>query len=464
MGSLSSVVVTMAAVAGIVVVGVIAVLIGRASTTGGSSPEEASERGPVTPADEWSTSTEPVGEAGLLARLTQAVDEIEQGVIVSDADGSDLFRNRVARTYAEARDGLALVEAAVQELLAQALTGRSVRREVDLFGPPAQSFVVTAHPFADATGGLVLVEDRSLQRRTETVRRDFVANISHELKTPIAALGLLAETIRDEPDAQVVARLSSRMITEADRAGRTVDDLLELSRIEFGDEEELTDVPVADVVGEAVDRISSAAEQAGSAVRVDVDPDLRVLGDRRQLVSAVYNLLDNAVKYSRDGADVVVDAGAASELDESADPTGRLVYVSVRDEGVGIPRRDLDRIFERFYRVDRARSRGTGGTGLGLAIVRHVASNHGGDVTVESTEGIGSRFTLTLPRLRRRGRITPGAIASGAPPGHPKRPAHRQERDDLDLRQGPSRRGRRGVHRRPHRGAASRGLHRRGGT
>ncbi len=225
----------------------------------------------------------------------------------------------------------------------------------------------------------MLIEDRSLQRRTETVRRDFVANISHELKTPIGALGLLAETIRDEPDNEVVSRLAERMIDEADRAGCTVDDLLELSRIEFGDDAEFGDVQAISMVGEAVARISSAAENAAVSVSVEVDPELVVHGDRRQLVSAVFNLLDNAVKYSPSQSEVVVAASSAS---------GRF-ELTVADCGVGIPRRDLDRVFERFYRVDRARSRGTGGTGLGLAIVRHVASNHLGEVSVDSTEGRG---------------------------------------------------------------------------
>src|SRR5690606_8764269 len=134
--------------------------------------------------------------------------------------------------------------------------------------------------------------------RTETVRRDFVANISHELKTPIGALGLLAETIRDEPDGEVVSRLAERMIVEADRAARTVDDLLELSRIEFGDEADFAEVAMVSVVGEAAARIAPAAEQAGIELKIDVPGDLRVVGDRRQLVSALYNLLDNAVKYS----------------------------------------------------------------------------------------------------------------------------------------------------------------------
>jgi len=332
------------------------------------------------------------GGAELLGRLTHAVDQLEHGVVVWDARGDELFRNRAARSLAEARDGHVLVAAATEELLGEAVAGRSVRRVVELFGPPAESFVVSAYPFSDgvAEGALAVVEDRSLQRRTETVRRDFVANISHELKTPIGALGLLAETLRDEPDPAVVERLAERMIVEADRVSNTVDDLLELSRIEFGDDAEFEQVAVGSIVGEAEGRIASAAEHRGIKVRSDIPPSLEIQGDRRQLVSALFNLLDNAVKYSPEDSEILVEA-----VDGPADG---VVRVYVNDSGVGVPRRDLDRIFERFYRVDRARSRVTGGTGLGLAIVRHVASNHGGEVLVESTEGVGSTFTLILPR------------------------------------------------------------------
>jgi two-component system sensor histidine kinase SenX3 len=375
-----------------VIFGVVGFALGRLSrrpTPGGGEPTPRTEPDlpPPTQIDD-----EPFGDPATtpdtLSALAEAVDRIEHGVVVCDAGGNDLFRNRAAAAYLEARDGLVLVEAAVQDLLTGALEGHSVRREVDLFGPPAQSFLVVAHPFGNGSGALVVVEDRSLQRRTETVRRDFVANISHELKTPIGALGLLAETIRDEPDPEVVARLASRMISEAERAGRTVDDLLELSRIEFGDDSESARMSALHVVEEAIDRLASAAEHAGVAVLVSLDPALEFFGDRRQLVSAVFNLVDNAVKYSAPGSEVRVGA--------SLEGPG-WVELTVADEGIGIPRRDLDRVFERFYRVDRARSRDTGGTGLGLAIVRHVASNHGGEVTVRSTEGVGTTFCLRLP-------------------------------------------------------------------
>jgi two-component system sensor histidine kinase SenX3 len=178
---------------------------------------------------------------------------------------------------------------------------------------------------------------------------------------------------------------------EAMRASRTIDDLLELSRIEAGEASMLDPVPVHLVLAEATERASTAAEQRGITLELEeVSHRVQVLGDRRQLVSAIFNLLDNAIKYSSPGSSVEVRATT----------DGGTVRMSVADHGIGIPRRDLERIFERFYRVDRARSRETGGTGLGLAIVRHVASNHGGEVTVQSREGEGTTFTLVMPAGR----------------------------------------------------------------
>jgi len=339
---------------------------------------------PTTP------TVSPSSDHALLERLRDAVDRIPYGVLLGDADGYVRFQNRAAEQFMQARDGRVLVAAAIEELFQDAAAGRSVRRTVDIFGPPAESFVVMASPFSGdgPRGAVVIVEDRSLQKRIETVRRDFVANISHELKTPIGALGLLAETIRDEPDHEVVGRLAERMIVEADRVSRTVDDLLELSRIEFGDAAAFERVAVVAVVADAEGHINSAADHAGIKIPVDVPSALEIDAYRRQLVSATFNLLDNAVKYSQEDSEIVI----------AAEPViGGRIALSVTDAGIGVPRRDLDRIFERFYRVDRARSRTTGGTGLGLAIVRHVASNHGGEVTVESTEGVGSTFTLLLP-------------------------------------------------------------------
>ncbi|HKY68988.1 MAG TPA: ATP-binding protein, partial [Acidimicrobiales bacterium] len=324
-------------------------------------------------------------------RLSWALGAIANGVVIFDERGEIAYRNDPAASFLAARHSDALVEEAITSMAADALRGRAGERELELFGPPRRILSVRAVPLADEprpTGVLVVVEDTSERRRLENVRRDFVANISHELKTPVGALALLAETLMDERDPEVIPRLAERLANEAFRVGNTIDDLLELSRLEVATGLATDEVGVAQFVGEAADRVRPAAEQRGITIDVEQAPArLEVVGDRRQLVSAVTNLLDNAVKYSEPGS--TVDVGARTD--------GRWVDVTVRDRGIGIPRRDLERIFERFYRVDRARSRETGGTGLGLAIVRHVASNHRGEIRVESREGVGSTFTLRLP-------------------------------------------------------------------
>jgi two-component system sensor histidine kinase SenX3 len=261
-------------------------------------------------------------------------------------------------------------------------------------GPGSQRGAARSNEVAagvvDASGYVVvIVDDVTERRRLEEMRRDFVANISHELRTPVGALSLLAETITAEDDPDVVARLSGRLHAEATRLARIVDELLLLSHIESG-LDEARPVRIGDVVDAAIERTAGAAAAAGIEVESDVpDPAVEVPGDRAQLVSALANLLGNAITYSDPGAPVVV----------SATPVDRWLEVAVVDHGIGIPARDVERIFERFYRVDRARSRRTGGTGLGLAIVRHVVTNHGGVISVASTEGEGSTFLLRLPLL-----------------------------------------------------------------
>jgi two-component system sensor histidine kinase SenX3 len=324
-------------------------------------------------------------------RLSWALGAIGHGVVVFDERGEVVYRNDPAASFLAARHSDALVEEAISILAADALRGRRVERELELFGPPRRILNVRAVPLADParpSGVLVVVEDTSERRRLENVRRDFVANISHELKTPVGALALLAETLLDERDPNVTRRLAERLANEAFRVGRTIDDLLDLSRLEVASAPANEHVQVATFVTEACARVEPAAEQRGIELEVEEAPArLTVVGERRQLVSALTNLLDNAVKYSEPGSTVEVQ----SRTD------GTWVDVTVRDHGIGIPRRDLERIFERFYRVDRARSRETGGTGLGLAIVRHVVSNHRGEVRVDSREGVGSTFTLRLP-------------------------------------------------------------------
>ncbi|MGH9183391.1 MAG: sensor histidine kinase [Acidimicrobiales bacterium] len=326
-----------------------------------------------------------------VARLDRALEAIPQGVVICDEDGREVFRNWVAAGFAGARHSEALVEAAIQDGLGSALAGTSRRRELDLLGPPRRQLVVSSVPLDDGsrtTGAAVTIEDVSERRHLEAVRRDFVANISHELKTPVGALGVLAETIVAEDDPTVSRRLAGRMTGEALRVGRIIDDLLELSRIEAEESPKREPVAVQVLVGEAVERVWPLARSRRIILDAeDVSCCHSVRGDRRQLVSALGNLLENACKYSDEGSNVEVRSGS----------DGTWIEVSVHDHGIGIPARDLERVFERFYRVDRARSRETGGTGLGLSIVRHVATNHHGEVGVASVEGQGSIFTLRLP-------------------------------------------------------------------
>jgi two-component system sensor histidine kinase SenX3 len=220
------------------------------------------------------------------------------------------------------------------------------------------------------------------------VRTDFVANLSHELKTPIGGIAALADTMIGETDPQVIERLTSRIVDESYRLSRIVDDLLDLSRIEFGGTDDWEPVVISEVVDEVVARLQHESLRTGVSIEVRHTVPVRVLGDRMQLVSALENLVTNAVKYSGDGKKVMVEVHATDEL----------VSIAVIDQGIGIAAKDHQRIFERFFRVDRARSRTTGGVGLGLSIVRHVVSNHGGTVSVVSEEGRGSTFTIVLPR------------------------------------------------------------------
>jgi len=325
-------------------------------------------------------------------RLLAALAQVPEGVVISDHSGMVVYHNPQATGFVGARHGEALAERALGHLLVAAMAGGSHTETLELFSPPRRTLTISAHPLLDVgepAGAVAIIEDVSERRRLEAVRRDFVANISHELKTPVGALSLVAETLEGEDDPAVVARLSHRMRAEAERLGRIIEDLLDLSRIEAEESPSRDPVEVHMVVNLAIDRLRPAAEYRGIRLEVSLPrPDLVIRGDRRQLVSAVHNLVDNAVKYSEDNSSVEV---IVQKSDQGQ------VEIIVADHGVGIPARDLERIFERFYRVDRARSRDTGGTGLGLAIVRHVAGNHGGEVEVRSHEGEGSTFTLRLP-------------------------------------------------------------------
>nr|WSY53780.1 ATP-binding protein [Streptomyces sp. NBC_00886] len=257
---------------------------------------------------------------------------------------------------------------------------------------------------------LLLVEDLTEARRIEAVRRDFVANVSHELKTPVGALSLLSEAVMDaSDDPEAVERFAGRMQIEATRLTNLVQELIDLSRVQNDNPlEDAEPVRVDELVAEAIDRcrhqagakqITMAAsvgapeglDQGGGGRRAGGTADLHVWGNRGQLAAALGNLVENAVNYSPARTRVGIAARRVTA------PGGDHIEVAVTDQGIGISEKDKERVFERFYRVDPARSRATGGTGLGLAIVKHVAASHGGEVTVWSSEGQGSTFTLRLP-------------------------------------------------------------------
>jgi two-component system sensor histidine kinase SenX3 len=322
-------------------------------------------------------------------RLEGALDLVGEGIVVADVDGRRLFTNAAAGLLTDARHEEALVAAAVDRALAEGLEGRTVEQGIELFGPPTRQVTVAASPLGPGgarLGAVVLVRDESRLRRLEAIRQEFVANVSHELKTPIGAIALLAETLAATDDPADAERRIDLLVEEAHRLGRIIDDLLELSEVE-GRDRSREPVDLADLVDASVRRLQPLAEQLGVTIELELAASQACLADDRQLGSAVTNLLDNALKY----------ADGRSPVTVTVRPGDGWADVVVQDHGIGIPQPEQERVFERFYRVDKARSRDTGGTGLGLAIVRNVARAHGGEVLVTSREGEGSTFTLRLP-------------------------------------------------------------------
>jgi two-component system sensor histidine kinase SenX3 len=334
-------------------------------------------------------------EAALARRL---FDLMDPAVVVVDVDDAVLLANPAARAMGIVRGSRLLVPdllALTQTVRAGGSRRADVRLPGDLVGSGPRLMGVHGVRLHSGTvpppGPVALVlQDVTETRRSEAVRRDFVANVGHELKTPVGALSLLAEAIEqaaDDPEA--VQRFAGRIAKEADRLSRLVRELIDLSRLQGAEPlPELVPVDVDRVLAEAVDRTRTAARAKHLGIAVGGQSGLVVRGVEGQLATAVTNLLANAVAYSTgDENRIAVAARARSGFAE----------IAVTDSGIGIPRKDRQRVFERFYRVDQSRASSTGGTGLGLAIVKHVASNHGGSVSVWSEEGLGSTFTLRIP-------------------------------------------------------------------
>ncbi len=330
----------------------------------------------------------PAVQAGVAAVLSI----LRSSAVVVDEDDEVLKASAPAYAFGLVRERRVVVPELL-DLITQVRRDGQIR-ECELEVPSAASSTTRTLTARVAPLGarlvLALVEDRTREKRVEAVRRDFVANVSHELKTPVGAIRLLAEAVDDaSEDPEAVRRFARRMLIESERLSGLVLQVIELSRLQDHDPfEKPVTVDLDRAVASAIDACTTEAASQQVLIESGGDAGVQVWGSQEQIGAAISNLIANAVTYSETGARVVVTTHASADQ----------VQISIVDEGIGIPAADIDRIFERFYRVDPARHRSTGGTGLGLSIVKHVAATHGGDVTVWSVQGQGSTFTLTLPR------------------------------------------------------------------
>ncbi|WP_166610669.1 sensor histidine kinase [Kineococcus indalonis] len=379
----------------------------------------------------------PREQVGVPPGVSDVLMALRSSAVVLDAT-DEVVKASAASYAAGVVAGRELTDAQLREMVrACRRDGRLREMEVDLaagLGRPPAVVLARVSPLGPRHV-LLLLEDRTESRRVEAVRRDFVANVSHELKTPVGALSLLSEAVEDAADdPEAVRHFARRMRRESKRLTQLVQEIIDLSRLQA--EENVVEPALLGVdalVAEAVDRSSSVAHQRESEIVVAGEHGVTVNGDRELLVTALRNLVHNALAYSPERSRVVVEVrrvrpGAG---EEGSGPAA--VDIAVSDRGVGISPADLERIFERFYRVDPARSRLTGGTGLGLSIVKHVAGKHGGEVRVWSVEGEGSTFTLRLPEAPAP---TPAADAAPVPASAPHDPPRRAQRGAA----GPSRR------------------------
>ena len=325
--------------------------------------------------------------------LIKTLESLEVESLVLVPGESILFQSPGIAAFGIIKDERIVSEDLMALIRVVRRSGETHRGALELargpIGAGKRELKVSVTPLNEDGMVLILLADESEARRVEAVRRDFVANVSHELKTPIGALGLLSEAIlgaKDQPEE--VVRFATRMQNESKRLADLVQEIIDLSRLQSSDPlQKAFAVEIGDVVREAVSQAQFSSEQRNIALEIGEVEDATVIGDRDQIVTAIHNLIENAVNYSPENTKVSIVTKRS----------GNLIEISVTDQGIGIAESDLTRIFERFYRVDPARSRLTGGTGLGLSIVKHVALNHGGDIKVWSKVGVGSTFTLLLP-------------------------------------------------------------------
>jgi signal transduction histidine kinase len=328
------------------------------------------------------------------ARAQEILERMDEGVVVFSDTLTPVMANRSARRLLDVRGETLPPLAAPKSVLSiarRALVDRNTLHDIVTVWPGQRRLQVRADPLRDEEGVIVVLKDVTDELRTQEIRRQFVANASHELKSPVASLQALAEAIgeaaRDDPDA--TQRLTTRLLGESERLAQLIADLLDLSRMEDPTNNSSAPLEMSGLVRSVVTEMQPTAEAKGIALRATVAPGVLVRGDRYQLAVLVRNLVDNALRYTPEGGSVTVRL-AREDQD---------VVLRVADNGIGIPLHAQGRVFERFYRVDTARSRERGGTGLGLSIVKHVVELHGGHVGVESELGEGSTFIVRLRAL-----------------------------------------------------------------
>ena len=332
-------------------------------------------------------------------QLVTALDSLNYGIAIYGQDDQLIHTNPYASSFLSGVHSGALIADAIDELF-QTRDGQEViDQELDVFDNSHPSSVTHSRKKTfyiilrelsiegNQIGSVVTIEDISEQERLESVRRDSISNISHELKTPIGAIALLTETLLGEPDTDLVQKFAPNILQETERLSETIDDLLSLSRIEHGSTDSFNQIDLLKCIEQAIDRVNTFAKQNEVTVLTSFPPaPVHLFGDELQLTSAFYNILENSVKYKR------INQGNVHLTVQQLDD---FIEVEISDNGIGIPTKDLDRIFERFYCVDRSHS--GSGVGLGLAIVRHVIVNHEGVLRIESTEGVGTTFFIQFP-------------------------------------------------------------------
>lgn len=336
-------------------------------------------------------------------RLATVLDQMTDGVLIADARGQIQFANPAARKLFESSNP---IDRSVAEVIRHHQLVEAWKRCQQTKELQSESVELSAHrqflqlvviPDQHAGGSLLLIQDLTRVRRLETVRRDFVSNLSHELRTPLASLKALTETLQTGAlsDPEAGPRFLDRIVTEVDALSQMAQELLDLSRIESGQVGlEFSRISAKELLQSAAERMKMQVERAGLKLGIECEDDLpRLRADRTRLEQVLVNLIHNAVKFTRQGGEVLLYAESTDAEEHSA---GRVVRFAVKDTGIGIPADDVSRIFERFYRVDKSRT--GSGTGLGLSIARHIVEAHGGKIWVESTESQGSTFFFTIPQ------------------------------------------------------------------